>query len=652
MQKTKNYSLSLSILFLSTLIAHAQPLQLPADYAQGTPVNYVRSFDVTAPIQDANALLSRPLKDVKVTTQYLDGLGRPIQTVMREGSMLTGSAATDMVSTNVYDEFGREKIKYLPYAEVSLNNGLFKSSPFTAQANFYSSQLTGQVGETSGNNQPNWSYNQTNFEASPLNRPLESFAPGVSWVGSASQTTEANRKSVKMKYWINTTLDAVRIWNVTNAVSVGQFGTYASPGNYPAGELSKMVTLDEHGKQVIEFKDKEGKVVLKKVQIGNSADNGNGVGNTLDWLCTYYLYNDIGQLSCVIQPEGVKTLNANGWVLNSTLLSEQCFRYEYDHRNRMIMKKVPGAGEVYMLYDKRDRLVMMQDANMRVGTIKWMVTKYDALNRPFETGLWNNSTSFAQHITNANNSTLDYPATTGTYDILTITHYDDYNSLPSGLGAYATTWNTHFSPTDNIWPYPQMPVVSNATKGMVTWMQVKVLGTSTFLNTVNYYDDKGRVIQSQSTNMTGGLDVVTTQYSWVGQPLVMVQKQQNLSVVTTAVTKMSYDHLGRLLDIEKKLGHSTINAGTISAYKKVTTLQYDKRGQLKTKSLAPYYNNNAGLESLVFDYNIRGWMLGVNRDYLTINGQGGTSRFGFELGYDKITNKTSRNYTCAVQWKH
>jgi RHS repeat-associated protein len=110
---------------------------------------------------------------------------------------------------------------------------------------------------------------------------------------------------------------------------------------------------------------------------------------------------------------------------------------------------------------------------------------------------------------------------------------------------------------------------------------------------------------------------------------------------------MSYDHLGRLLDIEKKLGHSTINAGTISAYKKVASLQYDKLGQLKTKSLAPYYKNNAGLESLVYDYNIRGWMLGVNRDYLTINGQGGTSRFGFELGYDKLTNKASKNYTLA-----
>jgi RHS repeat-associated protein len=395
-------------------------------------------------------------------------------------------------------------------------------------------------------------------------------------------------------------------------------------------------------------------VVLKKVQLTAAEDLGAGAG-PVGWLCTYYIYDDLNNLRAVIQPAGVEltnsitALNTTTNTTVTTIVNEQLFRYEYDHRNRMIMKKVPGAGEVYMVYDKRDRLVMMQDANMRVGTIRWMVTKYDVLNRPIETSLWHNATTFAQHINNANSNMLplDYPTTTGTPDVLTITHYDDYNSLPSGLGAYATTWNTHFSPTENLWPYPQMPAVSTGTKGMVTWMQVKVLGTSTFLNTVNYYDDKGRLIQSQSTNITGGLDVVTTQYSWAGQPLVMVQKQQNQSVVTTVVTKMSYDDLGRLLDIEKKQGHSAINTGTISVYKKVATLQYDKLGQLKTKRLAPYYKNNAGLESLVFDYNIRGWMLGVNRDYLTINGQGGTSRFGFELGYDKLTNKTSRNYTLA-----
>jgi len=52
-------------------------------------------------------------------------------------------------------------------------------------------------------------------------------------------------------------------------------------------------------------------------------------------------------------------------VIDQNILKELCFRYEYDQRQRMIAKKVPGAGWVYMVYDLRDRLAFSQDANMR-----------------------------------------------------------------------------------------------------------------------------------------------------------------------------------------------------------------------------------------------------------------------------------------------
>jgi len=86
---------------------------------------------------------------------------------------------------------------------------------------------------------------------------------------------------------------------------------------------------------------------------------------------------------------GVYNVSPSNWVLSTVVLSEQCFRYEYDHRNRMIIKKVPGAGEVWMVYDNNDRLVMTQDANMR-GT-KWMLTQYDDLDRLVATGFVNSS---------------------------------------------------------------------------------------------------------------------------------------------------------------------------------------------------------------------------------------------------------------------
>lgn len=83
----------------------------------------------------------------------------------------------------------------------------------------------------------------------------------------------------------------------------------------------------------------------------------------------------------------------NNWLLNDqALISEICFRYEYDARGRMIAKKVPGAGWVYMIYDKRDRLVFTQDANMRSKN-QWMTMLYDELNRPVLTGMMTYSIS-------------------------------------------------------------------------------------------------------------------------------------------------------------------------------------------------------------------------------------------------------------------
>jgi RHS repeat-associated protein len=644
----------------------------PAQYPSSAPVNFIRVWEPVKPYTSEADVIStsRSLKEVRQTTQYFDGLGRPLQTVIKKGSLETSTGANvDIISAIHYDEFGREQYKYLPFASTATdgtqNNGNFKTNPFQQQVSFYNTQLYGQTGETNvGANNLNWAYGKTNFEASPLNRVTESYAPGASWVGSENTSTP---HLVKMKYWINTTIDEVRIWNVNNG-AVGSFGTYTSSAAYPAGELYKNATEDEHGRQVIEFKDKEGKVILKKVQIGTTAgikDDGTGRGHTADWLCTYYIYDDLNNLRCVIQPEGVKALSQNGWVIDyspSGLGAEQCFRYEYDGRNRMIMKKVPGAGAVYMVYDARDRLVMTQDANMRNNN-KWMVTLYDALNRPAETGIVNNSwfganKTFAQHQADAAGS-IQYPFPIGSYPIdpnweqLSKTGYDNYATLPSvGLSAsYLTTWNGHFATTDNNnWPYPQMPAQSTAVRGMPTWTQVKILNSNPakYIYTVSIYDDKGRVIQVQSKNeLTGGIDVVTTEYTWAGQPYITVQRHQITGTnaqATVLVTKMNYDDLGRLSSIEKKQSN-TLVAGNIMSSTKITAVnEYDKLGQLKNKKLATYYSGGS-IETLNYDYNIRGWMLGVNRDYIK---DVSSRKFGFELSYDKTNNIINgQSYTNA-----
>jgi RHS repeat-associated protein len=621
------------ILFTMPVAAIAQ--HRPGAYPGNDPVSFVRTWSATAPEQNANTIITRPLSDVKQTTLYVDGLGRPLQTVLLNGSLATGNNPTDMVTPVEYDDLGREAYKWKPYSSTE-NNGLFKTDPFAQQQTF----MNGQYGTTQGDT---YFYEKTDYEPSSLNRPVKTYAPGNNWVG-------ANR-GVEAKYWMNTASDVVRIWNV-GAANNG-FGTYSTATSYPAGVLYKNVTVDEHGKQVIEFKDKTDKVVLKRLQLTGNADDGTGNNNAASgdrdidgWLCTYYIYDDVNNLRCVIQPEGVKTLAANSWVIDYStagLADEQCFQYEYDKRNRMIIKKVPGAGAVYMVYDGRDRLVMMQDANLRAAN-KWLVTKYDNLNRLVETGRWdNNGLSFATHLDSAYNTVTAYPLTSSGYEMLTATHYDDYAGLPTGLSDYLPDWDNYFSGTNNsTWPYPQMPVKSLNVKGLATWVQAKILGTSDYLNSVNYYDDKGRLIQVQSTNITGGEDVVTSQYNWSGQPLVMVQKQQVATGTpqkTVVVTQMTYDDLGRVTKIEKKASNDFVNNGVMPTdYTTIVQNEYDKLGQLLNKKLGA---NN--LETLAYEYNIRGWMLGMNRDYL-LETNPSNNYFGFELGYDKLTNKTGRDF--------
>lgn len=626
-----NKYISLQVLLIVCVAANAQIAPLPVPYSNTILVNLVRTLDALRPGLNGATIQNQPMRDVRQTTSYFDGLGRPLQSVVKEGSQETGSGAVDMVKTNVYDEIGREQYQYQPFAanaiggNVSISDGRFKLNPFSQQQTFMQAQY-GAQGES-------YFYSQVNYEPSPLNRPVKTMPPGNNWAGAS--------RGIETKYFVNTTADAVRIWTVTEN-DPGIFADYASAGTYQPGELAKTITTDENGKQVVEIKDKAGLTILKKIQLTATPDNGDGDGYT-GWLSTYYIYDDVGNLRCVLQPKAVEQLSGNGWVLTSGMLDELAFRYDYDGRNRMVRKKIPGAGEVCTVYDKRDRIVLTQDAKLKAQG-KWLYTKYDALNRAIATGLWTNGQTAEEHGVLAANS-INYPEmASGSYEELNDTFYDTYDWLAqygSPLSTvYNTAYNTYLPPASNtVWPYPQANVQSNATKGMITGNRIKVLGTDTYLYAAHFYDDKGRIIQVQSSNASGGTDIATTQYSWAGQPLISVQKHQKAGTNPQqhiVITKMEYDELGRLLKVKKSI-NSTVNGQTVNSPEKtVLSNAYDKQGQLKKKELGVGATGNTALETLNYDYNIRGWMLGVNRDYT--KDQNSSNYFGFDLGYDKVNN--------------
>jgi len=651
---------------------------LPSPYQQ-LPVthNFIRTYTVTKPgmlpaeIIDSN----RSPLEVQLSSSYFDGLGNLLQTVIRKGSLNTAAGknlsgdAQDIVNPKVYDEFGRELLGFLPYVPNKLADGNFLGpNPFLLQNQFYTNSSKdlnpiAEQGETHF-------YSQAVLEPVPISRVTAQFAPGSNWVGGKS----GNTRGVISQYQFNKTADSVRVWEIMGNSTNGVLGTYVSTKKYEPGQLFKTIITDENGKQVIEFKEKSGQLILKKVQIGDAKDLGNGMDH-IGFICTYYIYDDIGNLRCVIQPEGVQWLLANKWSFAGTngaaILAEHCFRYEYDGRKRLIMKKLPGAAEVAMVYDARDRLVATQDGNLRaVG--KWLYTWYDALNRPYATGLWTSGevkteTAVQRWQTRANeaqNFTTEYPALSSTgRDELTRTFYDDYAWLAGipghGLTSILDPVTGFYQENATVYPYARGLVQSFNTKGMVTGTRTKILNSSFWITTVSIFDDYGRAIQVKSHNADGQItDLVTTQYGFAGQVLKTLHRQRMTSGTKQTLllsTENKFDAVGRVNRIIKQHGHTYSSTATpaLSPEKTVADLAFDALGRLKVKKLGTKPgSSNSPLETIRYDYNIRGWLLGANRDYVKTgaNAPGAGSWFGFDLGYDKTEVEASGTIYSAGQF--
>ena len=260
--------------------------------------NFIRTWNVVRPNTRSDSIHSgNALTTSRLSTEYYDGLGRTIQKVDRLGSMVTPASgntsapfAGDLVKPFSYDEFGRSIREFLPYASTE-TTGEFKVNPSEQMNSFFTGNYN-PVAET-GNTM---FYQKTEHESSPMNRVLRTYGPGDSWVKSGAINGQPDR-GIKKSTLTNVTADGVRQWTVANGPSTGDFGSYSSPGVYPAGSLIKIITGDEDGKQSIEFKDAGDRVILKKVQVGSTRDAGSGSGHA-NWACTYYLYDDLDQLRC------------------------------------------------------------------------------------------------------------------------------------------------------------------------------------------------------------------------------------------------------------------------------------------------------------------------------------------------------------------
>lgn len=587
------------------------------EYHYGTP-NYVRTTAYKEPYTTTD---TPDPADISITTTYLDRLGRPVE--QNAAGMAADGTNDDIITHVEYDSYGRQAKEYLPYAasQSSAYHGVTG-----ATENFYSSAYTPSTSVP---------YSEKVFEASPLNRILEQAAPGEAWANGT-----ANDHTIKFVYSAN---DSLEVRNV------GIGAKYTTPSKlyeleltekpwYEKGELYKTVTKDENwisgnAHTVEEFKDKQGRIVLKRTYENNEPHD------------TYYCYDIYGNLTLVIPPKvDVETITT---AIPQTAIDELCYQYVYDGRNRLARKKLPGKLWEYIVYDKLDRPVLTGPALNPTGNgqIGWLFTKYEDFGRVAYTG-WvlgdaddTTRASFqaahdlaampvTEHRTSSptnGDSVIDVHYSNdvdpvGEYFVLTINYYDNYDSLhvPSGYFSEQPGGQDIYYNNTSVRP-----------KGMQTGGLVRILKDGDYHEySKTFYDNKARPIRTYHSNWHGGFTQVDTNLDFSGKTNFTVTHHKRTSSddvieVREDFTYTQQDHL---------LMHThTINGGDPQLLAHNT---YDALGKLISKDVGGTDTSNfIGYQKVDYMYNIRGWLTDINNVGSLSMGTDPEDLFAFRLEY-------------------
>ncbi|REC41631.1 DUF6443 domain-containing protein [Chryseobacterium pennipullorum] len=568
--------------------------------AQLTPTeNYIQ----TKTYLDYNG--TSPTKSAE-TVQYFDGLGRPKQIVNVKASPL----GRDVVTHIEYDGFGRQVKDYLPVPQSNTLNGAIVPNPL---ANATQPGIYGQEKI----------FAEKTLENSPLDRIQEQKQVGTAW----------DTKPVKFQYDANVHVDYVRKYETTTTWVENRTQTSVKLLQYfLPNSLYKNTITDEDGNKTIEFKNGKGQLILSR-KVLNATTNAD----------TYYVYNEYDQLAFVIPPSAPATLDDSS-------KEKLCYQYRYDGRNRLVEKKLPGKGWEYMAYDKADRLIMSQDANMRPSG-KWLFTKYDKFSRVVYTGIANIGSQFVRqqvqgsidyYIDNGKPATEDRDAEGFNSAGMNIKYSNlaypgDHIEKVYSVNYYDTYPNYNFNPTFPVsiqgetTLQPSMMADGKSTKGLPVMSLVKNIEDDNWTKTYSYYDTKGRVIGTHSINHLGGYTRTETKLDFAGAVKTSVTKHKRLTTDTERIITetFEYDHQNRLLAHKHKVGTNPVEILAQNKYNELSQLESKKVGGISAAS---------PLQQIDYKYNIRGWMTKIN-DPKNLNGK----LFGYEIKYNTVEGLVTPN---------
>ena len=471
---------------------------------------------------------------------YYDGLGYPEQVISVAGS----PDGSNIVTPIWYDAARRDDARtYLPYA--SGGNTLTKeAAAFTAQQAWYTARYGASDGQLA--------YAQKTYEQSSLNRPLAARKAGSAYSASGP----AGVKETTTAYASNATGEVLLIkYSVTNGVS-----TITSSGYYNANKLNKTDTTNEDGQATTTFTAYDGKTVLSRTLLGNST-----------YADTYYVYDGAGRTVWVISPEGsallaaaVSSSGSVTWASTGDNAKAYAYLYAYDGLGRMTEKRLPGMDAIYMVYDPAGRVVAQQDGVQRASN-KWILTRYNNFGEETERYL---SAAFTRDYLVSAFAATAYPtAIYGAAGNTLLLQRQYGGTRPQSAPAFSAV--TGVVTADSL---------SSSNAGRVVWEKVYDQDNpSVYAERSFFYDARGRLRQSVERDPLQNTLRTSVLPDYAGNALKTVTSYTVGQTSYVAETVNTYDDRGRVLT-------STTTAQGASAK---TTYAYDALGRVKGADYGP-----------------------------------------------------------------
>lgn len=635
------------------------------DYSNFTTGNFSRITHATIfrpgikDLTTADALNNKA--DVQRVVRYADGLGRVVQNI----AVAASSSGKDLVAVNSYDQYGQAPVNHLAYyTESSTNNGAFRPDAAVKQPEFYKT-LTGEE----------FPYSRMIAEESPDPRYMTTQLPGKAFAGNnIGRRSEAR---------INTEADNVRVWtigNEDNAVPV-------STATYTAAQLTVKVSTDEHQLKTLTYTDKQGKVILVAEQEGTDSES-----EQLRTYYVYDELGQLRYILPPLAVKYCRDKNLWNFSGTEAagVLSELGFKYLYDELGRNSSFTLPGNKYPNLsVYDSRDRVIFFQNASQRANNQgEWTLNFYDSRNRKVMTALYKDAAATRESLqalvnqASLNSQTIVYknaaPAVlyvdryeapgvyeakqeivfTGDFDThaggtmdafinpaaadrvenITINSYvpNVTNYEPLAVYYYDTygwpgskSFSNDFILSAGSNPYPESVTRSSYVTNKITGMKMKVLGSNNWLSSTVYYDQKGRIIQTLSDNVSGGTEITTSQYDFSGKKLSYYQVLTNpLSRTDPVIRKQlrtDYDVFGNPLN-----SYHTLYVNGNPVTKQIIANTYDDQGRLQT-------SKRGNLETLTYAYSLGGRIKSINGDYA--RDKNANNYFGIDLSFENGFNK-------------